>query len=80
MFDSVRSFGNFVVFFETWLLGLGKISYIALGLMRNGLVFRTTVRSLKCLAAALQKCPMMSKYELVGPRLSDWGNGKGLSC
>ena len=41
-------------------------------------VLRTKVRSLKCLAAALQKCPMMSKFELVGPRLSDWGNKKGV--
>ena len=42
MFDCVWFLGNLVVFFETGLLGLGKISYIALGLMRNGLVFRTT--------------------------------------
>ena len=42
MFDCVRFLGNFVVFNETGLLRLEKNSYIALGLMRNGLVFRTT--------------------------------------
>ena len=42
VFGCVRLPGIIVVFFETRLLGLGKISYIALGLMRNGLVFRTT--------------------------------------
>lgn len=30
MFDSVRSLGNIVVFFETWLLGLGKYRILRL--------------------------------------------------
>ena len=34
--------GYLAFFDETWLLRLGKNSYIALGLMRNGLVSRTT--------------------------------------
>lgn len=42
VFNLVRFFGVFAVFDETWLLGLGKNSYIAFGLMRNGLVSRTT--------------------------------------
>jgi hypothetical protein len=61
MFDCVRFLGNFAFSLKRGFYGSKKYSYLAVGLERNGLVFaqpgnetRTTDRSLKCLAAALQ--------------------------